>query len=190
MNRDNALKIGFVFIVSYVFLFVLSSLSDLTGFRKWGLTTDIFRLDYMYALLPVAGFFFMFFLVDWIESFFETRFTRTPWFGVFVLVMGIVAFYIASFWFFCNVFGFSTNEACGQQGAKNTLEYLSANADTRNVIIGFLSGLPGVGPFFGSFLGTNFFRLFLESAFVLFLLSAVFGWAARLIYFKLEGAKA
>ena len=86
--------------------------------------------------------------------------------------MGIVAFYIASFWFFCNVFGFSTNEACGQQGAKNTLEYLSARTDVKNVVIGFLSGLPGIGPFFGSILGTNFFRLFLESAFVLFLLSS------------------
>ncbi|MDO8634378.1 MAG: hypothetical protein Q7K34_03760 [archaeon] len=190
MNRDNALKIGFVFIVSYVFLFVLSSVNSWTGFTKWHATLDIFRLDYLFALMPVAGFFFMFFLIDWIEAFFETRFTRTPWFAVFVLVMGVVAFYIASFWFFCNVFGFSTNEACGQQGAKTTLEYLSSKVDTKNVVVNFLSGLPGAGPFFGSFLSTSFFRLFLESAFILFLLSAVFGWAARLLYFKLEGAKA
>ncbi|MEK7540334.1 MAG: hypothetical protein AAB558_03740, partial [Patescibacteria group bacterium] len=112
---------------------------------------------------------------------------RTPWFAVLILVMGIVAFYIASFWFFCNVFGFSTNEACGQQGAKTTLEYLSARIDTKNILINFLSGIPGAGGFLASFLSTNFFGLFLQSAFILFLLSAILGWVAKLIHFKLEG---
>lgn len=187
MNRDNAFKIGFIFIVSYIFLFLLSQLTDITGFTKWHASFDVFRLDYLFAFMPVAGFFFMFFLIDWIESFFETKFTRTPWFGVFILVLGLIAFYIASFWFFCNVFSFSANEACGQQGAKTTLDFLSTKVDSKNVIVKFLVGLPILGGFFGFFLGTNFFRLFLESAFILFLLSAVFGWLARLVYFKIKG---
>lgn len=192
MLSNNQLKIVFVFIVSYVVLFFLGALSNITGMHNWGGFSNIFRIDYMYYLLPIPGFFMMFFLIDWIEEFFETRFTRTIWFPLMLLVMSVIAFYIASFWLFCNLnnYSLSENSFCSANGAKYAAELLSAPAQTNNAVINFLSGLPGfLSGFFSGLLSTNFIKLFLESAFLVFVLAAVFGWLAKLIFFRLENAQ-
>ncbi len=182
-------KILFIFLLSYVILYLLSAFNDLTGFSGWGLTLDIFRIDYLYYLMPIPGFFIIFFLIDWIEDFFQTKFTRTPWFPVSFFVLGLIAFYIAIFWYFCNLLSINDASFCSPAGSSNTLNFLSAVVPSQNVLISFLStSLPGfLSGFFSSLLSTNFVKFFIESAYIIFLLAGIFGWAAKLVYFKLEG---
>ena len=186
MEKDVFLKVAFIFVVSYLSLFFLGALSGITGLHDWGFTIDIFRLDYFYFLIPVPGFFMLFFLIDWIEEFFETRFTRSLWFPVFFFLLGVLAFYIATFWLFCNLLSLNDNTACSSAGANNTFQFLLAVVDHKNVFINFLStALPGfLSSFFSSLLKTNFVKLFLESAYIVFLLAGVFGWAAKMFYFR------
>lgn len=192
MEKDLFLKVVFIFVASYVLLFVLGALSSFTGLRDWGFTLDFFRLDYFFFLIPIPGFFIMFFLIDWIEEFFETRFTRRPWFVVFFLLLGVLAFYIATFWYFCNLLSLNDATACSSTGANNTFQYLSSVVDHKNAMINFLStALPGfLSSFFSSLLKTNFVKLFLESAYIVFLLAGVLGWGAKMFYFNAtEGKK-
>lgn len=185
MKKDTFLKVGFVFLASYAFLYVLGSLSSLTGMHNWGFTLDLFRLDYLYFLIPIPGFFMMFLLIDWVEEFFSTRFTRTAWFGVFFLCLAVVAFYVAVFWYYCNGITLNMGEqsACSANGASQTIQFLSAKAPNSNILLNFLSG---VFQPFSSILMTNFSKLFLESAYLVFVLAGILGWLAKLVYFRLE----
>lgn len=189
MLSPNQLKISFVFFVSYFVLFFLSSLSNITGLRGWGPFGDIFRIDYFFYLIPIPGFFMIFLLIDWIEEFFESKFTRTIWFPLLFFVLGFIAFYIASFWYFCNIFSSSDASFCSSNGSTQTFSFLSANAPSKNIVLNFLSnGLPFSG-ILSPFLSSNIVRIFLESAFIVFLLAGILGWLSKLLYFKLEEAQ-
>ncbi|GEM_PF-2029627 len=188
MDLNNSLKVMFIFLASYFFLFLLSVFNSSTGFSGWNISSDLSRLGFFYILIPIPGFFIMFFLFDWIEEFFETRFTRTFWFPLLIFVLGVVAFYIAVFWYFCNILSLNEGSFCSANGSSQTFGYLSGIADTRNILINFLSkSMPGfLSGFFASLLSTNFIATFLQSAYILFLLSLVFGWAGKMIYLKLQ----
>ena len=71
------------------------------------------------------------------------------------------------------------------------MQYLSASTHINNIVIGFLTTAPPgfLSSFFSSLLSTNFVKLFLESPYLVFLLAGVFGWLAKLAFFRLESGK-
>ena len=183
----NAGKIFFLFLVSYAIIYMLSVFTGLTGFGGWNLSADISRIDYFFALAPIVGFFFMFFLVDWIEGYFDTKFTRTAWFAVLIIAMSVVAYYVAVFWLYCNLFSMQQVTFCSPLGASQTSSYLSSQTPNNNLIANFLSDLPidFLGKIFGSMLRTQFSASFFSSPYIVLVLGALFGWAARLLSDKL-----
>jgi glucan phosphoethanolaminetransferase (alkaline phosphatase superfamily) len=56
----------------------------------------------MYFLMPVAGFFFMFFLVDWANGFFEKKAGFSPLLPALFFGIALAAFYVAIFWYIGN----------------------------------------------------------------------------------------
>lgn len=182
----NAGKLVFLFLVSYAFLYFLSINNQWTGFGSWNLSLDFSRIDYFFALAPVCGFFFMFLLFDWIEAYFETKLTRTPWFLALILSLSLVAYYVSLFWFYCNLFSYSQATFCSPQGSTQTLAFLAQQTPNNNIVANFLSDLPidFLGKFFGSFLRAQYFGSLLSSPYVVFILSVCFGWASRLFLGK------
>ncbi|AJF60705.1 MAG: hypothetical protein J4224_01455 [Candidatus Diapherotrites archaeon] len=159
MNSNQALKVVFLFILSYILLYSLGAVfGALTGFRDWGFTTNIFKLDYFYFLIPIPAFFFMFFLVDWIEQYFETKLTRNFIFPVFFVALALIAYYVAVFWFYCNLFSLAEESVCSANGSSAAMQYVSQT---------FVSSL-------------------LQSPYIIFVLAAVLGWLSKLLVERFE----
>jgi len=188
MENKNIGKLIFLFLISYVILFLLSVFNSISGFGGWAVTADLSKIDYFYVLAPISGFFFMFFLVSWAEKYFETKFLRNPLFGVLFLFLSVVAYYVSLFWFYCNLFSLAQTSVCSSEGSAQTTNYLSSLVPNNNLIANFFSDLPidFIGGFFNSILRTQFMSLFLSGPYIIFILAALFGWVSRLILFKLE----
>ena len=192
VNSRN-IKLFVLFALSYLILFFLanwatiSSSTDITGFRHWNFSSNIFTWDYSFFFLPIAGFFLMYLAIDWIESFFETKFLRSPFFLVFVILLSFAAFFVAVFWLDCNLVSLSTDPGtksiCTQNGANTTMQILSQHQEQRNI---FLKTISSVLPFTSPWLSTNFMNEYLQSPYFMFVLGAIFGWASRLILDKIE----
>lgn len=188
MKKQSFAKVLFLFLISYVLLFVLSVFSSVSGFGGWNVSFDLSRIDYFYALAPVCGFFLMFFLIDWVEKYFDTRFTRSPWFGLMVFVLAVIAYYVALFWFYCNLFSLAQTSVCSPEGANQTYGFLARQVPVKNMVLDFLIGIPvqAVSGFFTGLLKTEFVGSFLSSPYILFVLSVLFGWASKLFLGRLD----
>jgi len=190
-SRD--LKLIVLFILSYLVLFFLanwplmSNSQDITGLRHWNFSSNIFTWDYSLFFLPIAGFFLMYLAIDWIESYFETKFLRSIFFPVFVIVISFMAFFIAVFWLDCNLVSLNTDPGtksiCTQKGAEATMQILSQHQDQRNILLKTISSAL---PFTAPWLSTIFMNEYLQSPYFVFVLGALFGWGSKLILDKIE----
>ncbi len=104
LNKSVVLFVLFLF--SYGVLFALSAVRDAVESAvgkipvlNWFLPFPPFDSP-MYFLLPVVGFFFIYFIVDWVNEYYETRFALSPWFLLLFVAVALVAFYISLFWLF------------------------------------------------------------------------------------------
>ncbi len=120
VSRKNVL-IGLLFVLSYLFAWFFSGASVfLHDFFKntplintitnsffpliqWDLSKFPFVADYMLLLLPFAGFFFIYFLIDWVNDFFETSFALTPWFPIVFFILSIIAWHVMLMIYFGNI---------------------------------------------------------------------------------------
>ena len=187
------MKLLVLFILSYLVLFFLanwsqmSSSQDITGLRHWNFSSNIFTWDYSLFFLPIAGFFFMYLAIDWIESFFETKFLRSIFFPVFVIVISFVAFFVAVFWLDCNLISLNTDPGtksiCTQKGADTTMQILLQLQEQHNILLKtVVSILPSTGPW----LSSTFTNEYLQSPYFVFVLGALFGWGSKLILDRME----
>ena len=98
---------AFLFILSYGALFALGSAQS---FFSWATGIPIVEIflplpgftSLMYFLLPIAGFFFIFFLVEWVNKFFKGRQGFSPLLPALFFILAIIAFYVALFWYIGN----------------------------------------------------------------------------------------
>ncbi len=93
-------KLFGLFILSYALLYVLGMITPL---HDWGFTWDLSRLDYMFFLMPFAGFFLMFFSIDWMDRLLEEDFAKSHYFALYFFASSLAAFYVAVYWFYGNV---------------------------------------------------------------------------------------
>ena len=198
-NNGNSLitsrniKLLLLFALSYLIIFFLanwasiSNSTDITGLREWSFSSNIFMWDYSLFFLPIAGFFLMYLLIDWAESYFETKFMRSAWFPVFVIILSFVAFFLAVFWLECNLISMSTDPGtksiCTQKGAEATMGLLLQHANQNNILLKTTSSLL---TFTSPWLSSNFTNEFLRSPYFMFVLGALFGWASKLILDKMD----
>jgi hypothetical protein len=115
------LVLGVCFAVSYALLFFFGMISStlknfFSGIPVINVFTDLFlpvlewnlnkfpiQADYMLLLLPIAGFFFIYYLIDWANDFFKTSFASTGWFVLLFFVLSLIAFYINLSVYFGNI---------------------------------------------------------------------------------------
>ncbi len=56
----------------------------------------------MFFVMPIVAFFLIFFLVDWVNKYFETSYALHPIFPALFFGLGLLAFYVALFWYNAN----------------------------------------------------------------------------------------
>lgn len=121
MNSRKIITIGLLFVLSYLFAWIFSGLSVFlySFFEKiplinlftnnffpliqWNLTGFPFIADYLLLLIPFAGFFFIYFLIDWINDFFESKIAFTLWFPLLFFVLSLIAWQIILMVYFGNI---------------------------------------------------------------------------------------
>lgn len=105
-------KIVFFFLASYVLIYFIGLATPLADFpfmqKNW-----LLQSDYMLILLPVAGFFFSYFAIEWANSgsFFEKKIGSSLFYPAALILTGIAAYY-AAIWFFME-----NNRQLGGSGA-------------------------------------------------------------------------
>lgn len=108
LNANKYVIAIFLFVLSYGILFALASANKTIGPMVSELPIANIFLPLpelnspMYLLMPVAGFFFMFFLVDWANKFFEKKPGFSILLPILFLALAMAAFYIALFWYIGN----------------------------------------------------------------------------------------
>ena len=139
--------LAFLFGISYVFIYVLSIMSEplqniVSTVDSWlapipVLNTFSFFLNSiiplpaftssMYWLLPIAGFFTIYFIADWINDYFKKELGHSPWIPLVFIILCFAAFYIASFWYWCNGFSMQSEpiSACNSTGSQRAAELLA-----------------------------------------------------------------
>ena len=99
-NKNNlkTVKLIFFFLLSYAIMYFLGIVTDLMNWPEF----NPLQTDYMIFLLPIAGFFFSYILIDWFDSFFEKKLGSSLWYPVILTVTGIIAYYISLWFYFQN----------------------------------------------------------------------------------------
>ncbi len=108
LDANKYVIAAFLFFLSWGVLFALGSANQALSQAFSG--TPILNIflpipqfhSPMYLLMPVVGFFFMFFLVDWVNRFFKSRHGFSPLLPLLFFALAFIAFYIALFWYIGN----------------------------------------------------------------------------------------
>ena len=102
VNRNVILF--FLFLLSYALLFAMGMAQSAIGAIVANIPViNLFFpitsfVSPMYYLLPIVGFFFTYFIIDWANNYFETKFVLSPFFLLLMIVLYLLALYIALFW--------------------------------------------------------------------------------------------
>ena len=101
MNKKikNHLLIALLFVVSYVISQGLIKLLSPSNYFK----------SPMYILLPIVGFFAMFYFTPIIQDYIQYH--NTYVFAIVFLILGVLAFYLATYMFFWNSLGILNDRA-------------------------------------------------------------------------------
>jgi hypothetical protein len=156
MDKRDSIKLIFLFILTYIILYFLPAIVkpiepffDFISFNlmnffpthEWGFTLNPSMLDYTFFLMPFVGFFFIYFLIDWINDYFESSFAHSVYFPLLFVVLSFIAFYIQLYWYYSNLASLAA--AQGQTIAVNEFfEYWGVLRDSAFLVFIF-SGLAG-----------------------------------------------
>ncbi|HLC78867.1 MAG TPA: hypothetical protein VJG83_00415 [archaeon] len=97
MNKDYP-KVLFVFVLTYVALYIIGLLSPL---KDWAIASPS-NLDYMLWFVPATGFFFIYMLLPFAKSEFGFGKYFVYAFPVVFFVLSFLAYYVAIFWYYDN----------------------------------------------------------------------------------------
>jgi len=148
LDANRYVIAAFLFILSFGVLYALGTMHQLFSGVSQLPILELFlpvpqMSSPMYFLMPVAGFFLIFFLVEWVNKFFNSRAGFLPILPALLLLLSMLAFYIAIFWYIGNY-----TQLAGRQ----------LSIDEANRL---------------------FVGRFKASAYYLFVLAGILGWAAR-----------
>jgi len=96
---SKTLKVLFIFILSYLAMFILSIISPLNDMNFFA---GFDKLDYSLLLLPIVGFFFIYLLIPWLKKELGFGDTFVYSFPVIFAIGGYFAFFVAINWYFAN----------------------------------------------------------------------------------------
>jgi len=145
MNLRDASKLIVLFVVTYIILFFLPAITKAInpGFalHDWGFTLNPSMLDYTFYLMPLIGFFFIFFLIDWANDYFKTSAASSIYFPLLFVVLSFIAFYVQLYWYYSNL----SSLAAAQGQTVATTEFFEFWAVLRDsaFLVFIFSGLGG-----------------------------------------------
>ncbi len=96
------IKLVFLFILVYAILYFLGQFTDLHAWGKLG-EINLAKMDYMFFLIPIPGFFFMYLLVDWVEKYYKTTLAHSIIFPIIFVVVSFIAYYVTLYWYWQNL---------------------------------------------------------------------------------------
>jgi len=171
LNNDRPLKLLVLFVVGYIILYFLPGITGafdfLPSMHPWGdLSVGFGNLDYMFFLIPVPGFFLIYLLIGWMDEYFNTEFGHSLWFPIVFFLMAILAFYVAIFWQNCNLY--TLNPSIGG----SVIPFTGCSSEAAGKLLPLLTA--------------QFGELLKESAFLIFVLAGILGWASKMILEKIE----
>jgi hypothetical protein len=120
----------------------------------------------MFYLLPVPGFFLMYYLIDWMEDYFKFTENEKKYFPAVFWVLGVLAYFLVLIWYFHNMYqlSLSANPSLSEQEV-NFWVYM------------FGGTLKDGSHWQGS--GINLWHYFRDSPFLVFMLGAFLAWVSR-----------
>tara|TARA_Y100000310_G_C20651240_1_gene799560 strand:+ start:1142 stop:1798 length:657 start_codon:yes stop_codon:yes gene_type:complete len=184
---------AFLFVLSYGLLFALASARDslLPIFENIPIL-NIFLpfpsfISPMYWLVPIAGFFFMFFLVDWVNKYFKDNSGFSALLPIAFFIIALLALYISLFWYIGNYTTLVSN---------NDVDYrlhicvAENGAECQKVVAGINQRLIDNGVEPGEkmvqYQLVSFRDRLQNGAYYLFVLAALLGWVSRFALDKLK----
>lgn len=97
---NRRLKVLFIFVLTYLALYVLSVATPL---RDWEFNGGLFRMDWLAFFMPLPAFYFMYALVEWVDKEFEGRLGHSVFMPLVLFMLGLMAWYVVLFWYYKNV---------------------------------------------------------------------------------------
>jgi len=96
---SKALKVLFIFLLSYFVMYILSIMSPLNDMNFFA---GFDKLDYSLLLLPIVGFFFIYLLIPWLKEELGFGDIFVYAFPITFFIGGYFAFFVAINWYFGN----------------------------------------------------------------------------------------
>lgn len=149
MKLNDYLKLIFLFAFFYIVLVLLWKFTD---FFDW-------NNDPMFWIMPIAGFFLVYLVIDYIDNMFDINFSHTIFFPLAFFALCLISFYIVLVWHLGN--------GLVLQGAPLSTLFDELNKDWFK----------------------RYFEYLRDSAFIIFALSGVFGWLSHVIMEKISSKK-
>ncbi len=146
-------KVLFLFLLSMGLLFFGSKFLVTLGAKEITFSADIWKLDYMLWFVPIAAFFFIYMLMPYLRSEFGFGGTFIYIFPALFALFSYFAYQLSAWWYYSNQLFLAT-------GGK----------------------YPGCAVFLCidvSPYGLDFWKLFVGSHFLYFVLAGILGWASR-----------
>lgn len=188
IHKIQFVRVLFLFAVSYLLLYVLMAVS----LPAHGLLNSLFEgLNFilpvfwpfqalvntflplgqwvnspMYYLLPIPGFFMMYYLVDWMEDYFKFSDREKKYFPLVFWLLVVVSYFVVLLWYFHNMYQLSL-------GANPVLVEQEVSFWTYMFGGTLKDGSHWVGSQF------NYWHYLKDSAFLVFSMAAFLGWVSR-----------
>lgn len=112
MTLNKKIIAVFLFVLSYALISIISvsrasigkAIAEIPVLNLLLPLPNMFAKEFWYSptsiLYPIIGFFFIYFIVDWVNEFFETEMGLSPIFPAVFFAFSLIAFYTALFFFF------------------------------------------------------------------------------------------
>ena len=90
-NFKGRVAVAFLFVLSYVLLFFLSFATQ--GAEKIPFLPLPSWISPAYFVFPIAGFFFIYWLVPWASQYFSSGLPKSVYFPAFLVLFSLVSYY-------------------------------------------------------------------------------------------------
>ncbi|MFH1752393.1 MAG: hypothetical protein ABH821_05660 [archaeon] len=81
-----------LFILFYTVMYFVSTFTEI---QNWD--------SPMFYLIPIPAFFFLYFLVDWVNETYKTKLGLQVWYPIAFLVVSLLAYFVAVYWYYHNI---------------------------------------------------------------------------------------
>jgi len=183
-STNQWIIVGFLFVLFFILLKALNVASGMVNsipFLNVWLSLFFTVPDPLYSpmffVMPIAGFFFIFFIIDWANRYFNTKHALNPIFILLFFFLCFFAFYVALFWY---------NNNYAEMANQKLLICVSDNIGGPFATCNDITNSLIEQGKFNEFMIVDFWQRLHGNAFMLFAWAGVFGWVTRFAIGKIK----